>query len=81
MKTFRVHFERFNFGYKPVLEHHQDVIFTTDIPEDDEHLDELETFMYSELWRQHPEWLNHKGPLPDRAGWSSCFARGLHVLE
>ena len=71
-KWYRVRFERFNFDYKPSLQNSVDLVFSTDIPCDDDHLEKFERFVWSELWRQHKDWHNHKGPIKGRSGWSSA---------
>lgn len=76
MKTYKVSFERINFGYKPTLNQTSDVVFQTDIPYEDENLEEFERIMWDEMWKQNPHWNKAEGPIPGRAGWSSVLCAG-----
>ncbi len=73
MKTYRARFERINFGYDPVLKQTADVVFSTDIPHDNDHIDEFEKCMWENMWSQNWHWKNPCGPLIGRPGWSSVL--------
>lgn len=50
------HFERFNYNHTKPLEEKVCVIFETDIPHENETLDEFEVVMWNALWEQYPLW-------------------------
>lgn len=79
MKTYKTKFERINFGYSPPLCQTADVVFQTDIPFEDGHLEEFECVVWDAMWKQNPHWKDPEGPLPDRAGWSSVL--GGHDIK
>lgn len=80
MKTYRTYFERFNFGYNPPLKQTSDVVFKTNIPYDDEHMEEFDKVMWKALRKQNPQWNKYEGPLPGDMGWSSILG-GREVIE
>jgi hypothetical protein len=70
---YRTQFERLNFGYNPPLRQTADVVFETDIPFDDEHLEEFESAAWAAVWKQNPHWQDPTGPIDGRPGWSSVL--------
>jgi len=73
MAIYKANFKRINFDFRPALEQTADVVFETDIPCDDENIEEFEEFMWEEMWKQNPHWKNSEGPLRNKAGWSSVL--------
>lgn len=71
METWRCTFERHNYGYSPPLHQLSDVVFQTDIPFDDEHIEAFEEAAWNAMREQNPHFGNPAGPLPERSGWSS----------
>ena len=66
-------FERINFGFNPPLKQTADVVFCTDIPFDDEHIEEFEKVKWKAMWEQNPQWRNPSSPIGNGAGWSSVL--------
>lgn len=73
MSLWRTRFERINFGFEPALYQIADVVFETDIPFDDEHLEAFERAAWDAMWAQNPHWCDPKGPIERCAGWSSVL--------
>ena len=74
MKTWKTHFYRFNSYYNPMIEQHSDVVFQTDIPFEDETLDEFIDVAWKVMWDQNPHFKNPAG------GWSSVLG-GREFVE
>jgi hypothetical protein len=78
------HFTRENFDIIPSLKEKVCVIFETDIPFDDEHINEFKDVIWKELWKQYPLWNcpYHQGRRPPtlllnwRHGFSSASQEG-----
>jgi hypothetical protein len=73
MPVYLAQFERINFGFSPAIKQTADVAFQTDIPNDNEHVEEFEQAMWDAMWRQNPHWKDPKGPIAGVSGWSSVF--------
>ena len=73
MSRYKVYCERLNFGFHPALKQTADVVFDTDVPCDDDHIEMWEKELWKAIWEQNPHWLNPKGPVAGAAGWSSVF--------
>jgi hypothetical protein len=73
MALYRTSFERINFGISPPLKQSADVLFSTDIPFEDEHLEAFTEVMWSAMWEQNPHWANPQGPAGATTGWSSVL--------
>ena len=70
---YRTTFGRLNFGFQPALHQTADVVFDTDIPFDDIHIEEFEEVAWDAMLEQNPHWKNPQGPLPGTQGWSSVL--------
>lgn len=73
MALYRTFFERVNFGISPPLKQTADVLFSTDIPSDDEHLEAFTEVMWAAMWAQNPHWADPTGPVGATSGWSSVL--------
>lgn len=69
-KTYCQTFYRCCFASKPPTEQTADVILSTDIPYDDEHLPQFEAALWDAAFKQNPQWRDATG------GWSSVMTRG-----
>ena len=78
MARYKTTFERLNFGFNPPLRQSADVVFDTDIPFEDSHLEAFEEVMRRAMIKQNPHWKNHNGPVKGM-GWSSIL--GGHKIE
>jgi len=74
MSIWRTSFERFNSGFNPPLYQKADVVFETDVPYEDDSLDEFIAAAWDAMWKQNPHWANPNPPLKGGAGWSSVLA-------
>jgi len=79
MATYKAFFERINFGFKPAIKQTAEVLFQTDIPYENETLDEFCEVMWKAVWEQNPHWHDPSSPLEKTAGWSSVM--GGHKIE
>ena len=73
MTIWRTYFERINFDYNPPLKQASDVVFETDIPSDDAHIEAFEQSAWNAMWKQNPHWRKSAGPIKTRRGWSSVL--------
>lgn len=78
MQLWKIKFERINFGVKPTLVQTSDVIFRTDIPLDNDHIEEFENCAWGAMWEQNPHWKNPKPPIEGIWGWSSVLSSGRY---
>ncbi len=78
MKTWTTKFSRENYGVNPPLKQTACVLFTTDVPYENEHLDEFEAVAWSAMWAQCPHWKDPSPPAPGMSGWSSVFGSGRY---
>lgn len=53
---FTQHFTRQNFNMRPPLDEEVCVVFETDIPYDNDHIEEFDRLVWNELFRQYPIW-------------------------
>ncbi len=80
MKTYKVRFHRFNFGFDPPLEQMSDVVFQTDILLND-NIEEFEEYMWDCALEQNLHWTKHEGPIENLSGWSSVLQDGkINIL-
>lgn len=79
MTVWRTQFERIDFDFDPPLKQTADVVFETDVPFEDEHLEEFDTVAWQAMWKQNPQWKNSEPPLEGYSGWSSVL--GGHKFE
>ena len=82
MKTYRTQFERVNFDFDPPLRQKADVVFQTNIPYDDEHINEFDAVVWDAMWTQNPHWMDRSlsKPIDGYAGWSSVMG-GHKITE
>jgi hypothetical protein len=75
------HFSRQNFYVNPPLEEMVCVIFETDIPHDDEHIEAFVEDCYNALHKQYPGWAcpYHQGKPPptDFENWRHSFCSAM----
>ena len=83
MTRYKVYFERFYFSSgKEILKQTADVVFDTDIPFDDYHLEEFEKVAWEAMWKQCPHWNDPSPPIEGMAGWSSVLGgRKFEILK
>lgn len=73
-KIYKVKFYRVNLAVEPIMRQETDVIFRTNLQEDDNRFEEK---MWKEMWKQNPAWLLSHGPSTiNFAGWSSVMYEG-----
>lgn len=80
MKTYRTTFERINFDFDPPIKQTADVVFQTDVPYEDDHLEDLMATAWDAMWTQNPHWKDPSSPLEGYAGWSSVMG-GRDIKE
>jgi hypothetical protein len=66
-------FVRYNYGFYPMIRQTADVVFTTEVPWDEFHVQEFEDRAWEAMWAQNPQWKNYEGPIAGSMGWSSVF--------
>lgn len=71
IRYWRTQYYRYNFAFSPPLEQRADVVFKTDIPFDDEHLEDFKDVAANALYKQNKHWTNYSGPF--NTGWSSTL--------
>ncbi|MDO9177134.1 MAG: hypothetical protein Q7U16_02230, partial [Agitococcus sp.] len=76
MPTYRAFFERLNFGVSPPLKQTADVIFHTDISDEDATCEAFDAVIWAAMWEQNSHWTNPAGPACLTTGWSSVMLRG-----
>ena len=81
MAVWRTQFERINFDFDPPLKQVADVVFETDVPYDDDHINEFDAIAWDAMWKQNPHWADRDllKPIEGFAGWSSVM--GGHKFE
>lgn len=79
MAFYKAFFERVNFGFKPAIKQTAEVIFETDIPYENESLDEFCDVMWKAVWEQNPHWHDPYSPIKNTTGWSSVL--GGHDIQ
>ncbi len=67
----RTTYERINYGFSPPLRQIVDIVFDTDIPFDNEHLEAFEGAAWHALKSQMPSWSDPHGPMG--TGWSTVL--------
>ena len=88
MTLYAKYFSRKNFYISPPLEEKVCVIFETDVPYDDDNIEEFEEIMWSALFKQYPLWrclYSQANPPPNafemwRHSWSSPSTEGKLVV-
>lgn len=80
MTVWRTQFERMNFDFDPTLKQVADVVFESDVVNNnDEHYGTLSGAAWDAMWEQNPQWKDPSSPLDGFAGWSSVM--GGHKFE
>ncbi len=80
MARYKSHFERINYGFSPPLIQSADVVFDTDIPNTNDHIEDFEEAAWDAVWKQNPHWADPKAPVEDCAGWSSVIGGTRYEL-
>lgn len=73
MAIWRTAFERLNFDFVPAVKQTADVVFSTDIPYEDDRLDDFIQVAWDAMWKQNPHWTDSAAPLDGYSGWSSVM--------
>lgn len=78
MPTYRTSAKRINFGFTPALIQSADVVFSTNIPFENETIEEFEAVAWKEILKQNPHWKKAEGPVKGKSGWSSVIPSGKY---
>lgn len=78
MKKYKTTFNRFHSG-KEWQEQNVEIVVETDIPFDDENLEEFEQLFWNKLFELYPDWGKGLPKINDR-GWSSALSSGRFTL-
>lgn len=81
---YRTNFKRTNFCFDPPVKQSLDIVFESDVPQDDDHLQEMIDAAWDALCEQYPSWSNEADPFPikDHSGWSSVLGgRKIELVE
>jgi hypothetical protein len=53
---YAIEYSRRNFSFQPALEEKIIVILDTEVPDDNENIEEFDTLAWNALWAQYPNW-------------------------